>query len=149
MGLTLLPSLDHLTFTDYTRRTDIVVLSQSPSSKIKRNRRWLTGKLERPVSRPGAIKLLAVVGQGSGVAITKTRTSSILQHQQLHGDNRRDSLHAQFIAILALQGTVHGLVGRLDLETGSVYGANGGEKGGDDGKDLHIGMISRVDCRSE
>jgi hypothetical protein len=70
VGLTLLPSLDHLTFTDYTRRTDIVVLSQSPSSKIKRNRRWLTGKLERPVSRPGAVELLAVVGQGSGVAIT-------------------------------------------------------------------------------
>lgn len=65
------------------------------------------------------------------------------------GDDRRDSLHAQFIAILALQGTVHGLVGRLDLETGSVYGANGGEEGGDDGKDLHVGMISKVDCRSE
>lgn len=80
MGLTLLPSLDHLTFTNYTREKEIVSISQSSSSKIKRNRRWLTGKLERPVSRPGAIKLLAVVGQGSGVAITQKLTSSMLHH---------------------------------------------------------------------
>lgn len=64
------------------------------------------------------------------------------------GDDRRDLLHAQFVATLALQGTVHGLVGRLDLETGSVYGADGGEEGGDDGKDLHIDLISRDGCRS-
>lgn len=38
MRLTLLPSLNHLTFTDYTRRKDIVVFSQSPSSEIKRYR---------------------------------------------------------------------------------------------------------------